>query len=314
MRRNRLKVFLLCAGLISPFPLYPLWMPTEWILQGRTLSAADLAQIRAWRAEHPSWHRTRLSRELCTLWGWRNAVGQPKDMAARSLLLKLEAHGLIELPPRRGPSANGRRNHRPAAAVPSPVRIQGPLASLVPLEVVRVAPGSAEARLFGCLLQHHHYLGHRNCVGQNLKYLVRDGQGRPLACALFGSAAWHCQARDTFIGWTPQARREHLGLVTNNTRWLILAGVRVPHLSSQLLSRITRRLSRDWQERYGHPIHLVETFVEAGRFAGTAYRAAGWIRVGTTTGRGRNGAAPDRSVKEVWLRPLDAQFRQRLGA
>lgn len=289
-------------------------MSSEWILQGRILSAADLAQIRAWRAAHPSWHRTRLSRELCTRWGWRNGVGQLKDMAARSLLLKLEARGWIELPPRQGPSVNHRRNHRPVGEVPAPVGIQVPLASLEPLKVVLVAPGSVEAPLFRSLLQHHHYLGHRNCVGENLKYLVRDGQGRPLACALFGSAAWQCQPRDAFIGWTPQARQRHLGLVTNNTRLLIPDGVRVPHLASHLLRRITRRLSRDWQARYGHPIHLLETFVESDRFAGTSYRAAGWVRVGATTGRGRNGSAPQESIKEVYLLPLSADFRSRLSA
>ena len=289
-------------------------MSTEWILQGRTLNAADLAQIRAWRAEHPWWHRTRLSRELCTLWGWRNGLGQLKDMAARSLLLKLEARGLIKLPPRQRPSVNGRRNHRPVGEVPAPVGIQAPLASLDPLNVVLVATGSAEAPMFRSLLQHHHYLGHRNCVGENLKYLVRDCQGRPLACALFGSAAWQCQPRDAFIGWTPQARRRHLGLVTNNTRFLILAGVRVPHLASHLLGRISRRLSRDWQARYGHPIHLVETFVEPDRFAGTSYRAAGWVRVGATTGRGRNGSTPQGSIKEVYLLVLSGDFRPRLGA
>jgi hypothetical protein len=151
-------------------------------------------------------------------------------------------------------------------------------------------------------------------VGENLKYLVRDGQGRPLACALFGSAAWQCQPRDAFIGWTPQARQRHLGLITNNTRFLILAGVRVPHLASHLLGRICRCLSRDWQARYGHPIHLVETFVEPDRFAGTSYRAAGWVRVGATTGRGRNGSTPQGSLKEVYLLPLSADFRARLTA
>ena len=139
-------------------------------------------------------------------------------------------------------------------------------------------------------------------------------QGRPLACALFGSAAWQWQPRDAFIGWTPPARRRHLGLVTNNPRFLILAGVRVPHLASHLLGRISRRLSRDWQARYGHPIHLVETFVEPDRFAGTSYRAAGWVRVGATTGRGRNGSAPRGSIKEVYLLPLSTAFRRRLGA
>ena len=291
-------------------------MASEWIVQGRPLSADDLAQIRAWRAEHPSWHRTRLSRELCTLWGWRNGVGQLKDMAARSLLLKLEARGWLDLPPRQRPSVNGRRNHRPRrrGACPGcgsrpPWRACDPLhRDARSLRAVR-RPG-----LFGSLLQQHHYLGHRNSVGENLKYLVRDRHGRPLACALFGSAAWQCQPRDAFIGWSPEARRRHLGLVTNNTRFLILPWVRVPHLASHLLGRLTRRLSADWQARYGHPIHLVETFVEPDRFAGTCYRAAGWVRVGATTGRGRNGAAPQRPVKEVYLRPLSPDFRQRLCA
>jgi hypothetical protein len=289
-------------------------MATQWILQGRALSADDLAQIRAWRTEHPTWHRTRLSRELCALWGWRNAAGRLKDMACRSLLLKLEARGWLELPPRQRPSVNGRRNHRPLGEVPARVPLQAPLACLGPLDVAPVVAGSAAATLFGSLLQHYHYLGHRNCVGENLKYLVRDGQGRPVACGLFGAAAWQCQPRDAFIGWSPPARRDHLGLVTNQTRFLILPGVRVPGLASHLLGRMTRRLSADWQARYGHPVHLVETFVERDRFRGTSYRAAGWLQVGATTGRGRNGAAPQGAVKEVYLLPLSADFRTRLTA
>jgi hypothetical protein len=289
-------------------------MPTELMLQGRAVSEADLAQIRAWRAEHPAWHRTQLSRALCARWGWRNEAGRPKDMAARSLLLKLEARGLIELPPRQHPAVNGLRPQRPVAAGHPWAPRQGPLTSLGSLSVSTVAAGSPEAALFRSLLQHDHYLGHQRGVGEKLQYLVRDGQGRPLACVLFGSAAWQCQPRDAFIGWSPEARRRHLSRLTNNTRFLLLPAVQVPHLASHLLGRITRRLSQDWQARYGHPIHLVESFVERDRFGGTSYQAAGWIRVGATTGRGRNGAAPDRSVKEVWLRPLDADFRQRLGA
>jgi hypothetical protein len=144
---------------------------------------------------------------------------------------------------------------------------------------------------------------------------VRDPQGRPLACGLFGSAAWQCQARDAFIGWDSEPRRAGLARLTNNTRFLIPAWVRVPQLASHILSRVCRRLSGDWQEKYGHPIELVETFVERERFAGTCYRAAGWRCVGATTGRGRNGghAAPG-SVKEVYVRPLHPEFRPRLGA
>jgi hypothetical protein len=289
-------------------------MASDLILQGRSLSAGDLAQIRAWRTEHPTWPRTRLSRELCALWGWRNAVGQLKDMACRSLLLKLQARGLITLPPRQRPSVNARRNQRSVAVWPTPAPIQAPLEYLGELSVVPVVSGSAEARLLRALLQQYHYLGHRNCVGENLKYLVRDGQRRALACGLFGSAAWQCHSRDAFIGWSAQARRDHLGSVCNQTRFLLLPWVRVPGLASHLLGRMTRRLSHDWQARYGHRIHLVETFVERDRFAGTSYRAAGWIRVGATTGRGRNGATPNRSIKEVWLRPLHTDFRRLLGA
>jgi hypothetical protein len=291
-------------------------MPTEPFIQGRYVSAQDLAQIRALLVEHPSWHRTRLSRELCDLWGWRNEAGRLKDMACRTLLLKLEARGLIGLPPRQRASVNGARNRRPAEFPYDVAPVNAELDALRPLRVERVAPGSPESGLFQWLLHRHHYLGHRNCVGENLKYLVCARQGRPLACLLFGSAAWRCHPRDAFIGWRDAQRQRQLRLVSNNTRFLILQWVRVRHLASHILSLITRRLSGDWQEKYGHPIHLVETFVERERFAGTCYRAAGWTRVGATTGRGRNapGLAPQGPVKEIYLHALSADFRQWLCA
>ena len=289
-------------------------MPHELFLQGRRLSAPELAQIQHWLAAHPDWHRTRLSRELCALWNWRNAAGWLKDMACRSLLLQLEARGLIALPPRQRASVNGQRNRRPVALTCDRTPLHAGLQMVQPLRVEPLPSGSPDLALFQGLLQQHHYLGHRNGVGENLKYLVRDRQGRPLACVLFGSAAWQCQPRDAFIGWRPELRRAGLARLTNNTRFLILPWVRVPHLASHLLSRVCRRLSRDWQEKYGHPIELVDTFVERDRFAGTCYRAAGWHRVGVTTGRGRNGghAAPG-PVKEIYVRPLRPDFRARLG-
>ena len=290
-------------------------MPHDLLLQGRRLRAPELAQIQHWLAAHPAWHRTRLSRELCALWNWRNAAGRLKDMACRSLLLQLQARGLITLPPRQRASVNGQRNRRPVAGACDTTPLQAGLAALQPLEVTPLRPGSPERTLFHGLLQQHHYLGHRNGVGENLQYLVRDGQGRPLACVLFGAAAWQCQPRDAFIGWSPAQRRAGLTRLANNTRFLILPWVRVSHLASQVLGRVTRQLSRDWQEKYGHPIELVETFVERERFAGTCYRAAGWVRVGATTGRGRNGGrATPGLVKEVYVRPLRPDFRRRLGA
>jgi hypothetical protein len=152
-------------------------------------------------------------------------------------------------------------------------------------------------------------------VGENLKYLARDRQGRPLACLLFGSAAWKAAVRDRWIGWSDEQRARHLRLLTNNTRFLILPWVRVPHLASHLLGQVAARLSADWQQKYGHPIYLLESFVEQPRFAGTCYRAACWAQVGLTTGRTRNdngrksGAAP----KALYLKALRADARRRLA-
>ena len=280
------------------------------------MSQEDLSQIRTWLAEQPPWHRTRLSRELCGLWGWRNEAGQIKDMACRTLLLKLQDRGLIELPARQRASMNGSRNRSPVEVPHEDSPLHTSLEAVQPLRVDRVTPGSPEAGLFPFLLHRYHYLSHRNCVGENLKYLVSQRHGRPLACLLFGSAAWQCRPRDAFIGWSKLTQQQGLRFLTNNTRFLILPWVRVPHLASHILSLITRRLSGDWQAKYGHPIHLVETFVERDRFSGTCYQAAGWIPVGTTTGRGRNapGMAAQGPLKEVWLQPLGATFRQQLCA
>lgn len=293
-----------------------LWMLKEAIIQGRRVSSAEVEQIRTLLARNPVWHRTRLSRELCAQWQWRNGAGRLKDMACRTLLLKLQNRGWIQLPPRQGASVNGRRNRLPAPIAVDERALLGPLGLLRPLRVDVARAGSPESMVCQGLLQRYHYLGHGNAVGENLRYLVRERQGRPVACLVFGSAAWRCQPRDAFIGWTSIQREQRLPWVTNNTRFLILPWVQTPHLASHLLSLITRRLSRDWQAKYGHPVDLVETFVERARFAGICYQAAGWQWVGTTTGRGRNssGLIPQGPIKEVYLRPVCADFRAQLCA
>jgi hypothetical protein len=287
----------------------------EQVIQGRVIRPEDVALIRGWLAGHPNSNRTRLSLELCAAWNWRNGAGRLKDMACRSLLLKLEARGQIRLPPRRTASVNALRNRQVPQLGQEPRCLEGSLESLQPVRVQPVAQGSAEARLFQALLQRYHYLGHRNCVGENLKYLARDRQGRPLACLLFGSAAWKAAARDQWIGWSEEQRRRNLSLVTNNTRFLIPGWVRVPHLASHLLGLVAGRLSADWQQKYGHQIYLLESFVQTPRFAGTCYRAAGWLAVGLTTGRTRNdnGLKPRVSLKALYLKALRADARGRLA-
>jgi hypothetical protein len=288
----------------------------QQVIQGRVVRPEDVALIRDWLQAHPGSNRTRLSRELCAAWNWRNDVGRLKDMAARSLLLKLEARGQIELPPRRTASVNALRNRQAPSLEHDQAAIEGDLRLLRPLGVEPVVENSSEALLFKLLLQRYHYLGHRHGVGENLKYLVRDRQGRPLACLLFGSAAWKAAARDRWIGWSSEQRARHLGLVANNSRFLILPWVRVPHLASHLLGQVGARLSVDWQHKYGHPIYLLESFVEQPRFAGTCYRAAGWVPVGLTTGRTRNddGLKPRVPAKAIYLKELRADALRRLAA
>ncbi len=291
------------------------------VIQGRPIGPDEVEQVRRLLAEHPDWSRRRLSQELATTWNWRNGAGQLKDMAARTLLLKLEQRGGIKLPARRqAPSNRMRHKQLPDFGLAAPqTPISGPLERLLPLGIGECSGADklpVEGALFDALLHAHHYLSHRGSVGENLRYLVRDAQGRPLACVLFGAAAWQCESRDRYIGWDGSARARHLSLIANNTRFLILPWVGVKSLASHISGRIARRLSHDWQAKYGHPIYLLETFVEQRRFRGTAYRAANWVRVGQTKGRTRqdrpDGTWHQAAIKDVYLNPLHRRFRQYL--
>lgn len=286
------------------------------IIQGRCVTSEDVALIGSLLGENPSWNRTRLSRELCTRWGWRNGMGHLKDMACRTLLLKLERMGNIQLPSSQKPPLNALRNRILPEIPHDQSPIQGDLKTLLPLQIELVRQADTRLGLFKFLLHRYHYLGHRNCVGENLMYLACERYGRPVACLLFGSAAWKVRARDAFIGWNDAQRQNRLSLLTNNTRFLILPWVRVAHLASYLLAQVRRRLSADWSAKYGHPIHLLETFVQRDRFRGTCYRAAGWTHVGATTGRSRNDSDFTLSVpiKEIYAQPLTPDFRLRLCA
>jgi hypothetical protein len=283
-------------------------------MQGRDWSPEDIERIRGWIVQNPAWSRRRLSEQVAAEWNWRNGAGRLKDMAARTLLVKLEARGLVQLPARRQRPTN--RMVRPARLnlewTIAPV--EATLRDLGPLRVREVRKDRAAQHECAVALAQFHYLGWSGAIGENLQYTVTTETGRLLACIVFGSAAWKCRARDEFIGWSPLQKQQRLHWITNNTRFLILPWVRVPHLASWILGRVLGRLSRDWADQYGHRIALVETFVDRERFRGTCYKAANWIHTGATTGRSRQ----DRQrtlrvpVKEVYLYPLDHRFRQEL--
>ena len=291
-------------------------MPSVFVYRGRQVSAAELEGIRQLIAAHPGLSRRRLSAKLCAAWNWVQPNGQPRDMVARSLMLELHRAGQIQLPaPRFCPPNNAARHRAPAR----PPEVSGPplacsLAQLGPLAIHQVRRTPAE-KLFGSLLEAHHYLGYTQPVGEHLKYLIY-AQGQPVAALAWSSAPRHLGPRDRFIGWSAPQRRAHLHLLAYNSRFLILPSVKVPHLASHLLARVARQIAADWQALYAHPVCLLETFIDPERFRGTCYRAANWIYLGLSAGLGKDAKnrVPNRSLKQLWVYPLRPDFRRLLGA
>jgi hypothetical protein len=287
-------------------------------IQGRKIGRSEIAEIHLLIENNPLWSRRRLSQVLAESWQWYAASGQLKDMAARTLLLKLHERGLIVLPERRrAPITRAPRLGPDLFDCLPPEPIVAGLSSLRPLQIQVAGPKQPHYHLFQRYLAQHHYLGYRGPVGENIGYLVRSRAGVDLACLLFGAAAWQCAARDRWIGWPAEQRARGLPFIANNSRFLILPWVRVPHLASHVLSLVAQRIDADWQRRYGHGICLLETFVEQTRFQGTCYRAANWVRVGQTTGRTRqNQRHRDNKVhapvKDVYLYPLTPDAGQQL--
>ena len=279
----------------------------QWpiICQGREVKEEDVEFLRGWIGAHPEWSRRRLAAELCREWQWQNACGLLKDFAARSFLMKLEARGLLTLPAVQTKHRSTARRRVEAPVEESP--LISALTDLWPIQLRTVEPRGAEADRWASYLTYQHYLGLR-VVGENLRYLASDRFGRDLGALLFGAPAWRCAARDEFLGWDEPGRKEGLVRLANNTRFLILPHVRVPHLASHLLGAVARRINGDWQAKYGHGLEWLESFVEIGRFAGTCYKAANWQCVGATRGRSRQDRERTLSVppKAVYLYRLRA--------
>jgi len=284
-------------------------------VQGRNTTQKDIELVRKTIDANPSWNRSRISKELCILWDWHTAKGILKNMAAYSFLLKLQKQGLITLPDRKRPPVSAKRNTLIAYVPHSTLPITAKLKTLTPLKL-SLAEDKEALGLFKCFLSAYHYLGFNGTVGENLKYMVYDKDDRPLACLLFGSCAWKCAPRDSFIGWDSVSRGKNLSFVTNNVRFLILPWVNVKHLASHILAKVAARISSDWADKYAHPVYILETFVECGRFKGTSYKAANWACVGKTKGRGRNDVYNTLKVpiKDIYLYPLAKRFKEVLSS
>lgn len=285
-------------------------------IRGRTIDYKELACIKL--AIQLGWDkgRTWISQELCRQWDWRQHNGLLKDQVCRILLNELCRRGLIALPPRkRGDRTAFSRYYVPPERLPNYPKepVEGRLKDFpaVTLKMVRRTP---EEALWNCLVHQYHYKGYRILVGSHLKYMAYLDQ-TPIACLAWVSSVFRIQARDQFLGWSSEQRSSGIRFVANNSRFLILPWVRIKNLASHLLAISARAVSRDWMNFYGHPIYLLETFVETVRFQGTCYRAANWIRVGGTKGHAkRNGQFYYHgNLKDVYVYPLTNDFRLRLA-
>jgi hypothetical protein len=288
-------------------------MPTEWKYRGRLITPDDITFIQQLIEANAGASRRKLSAKLCEAWQWKQANGAPRDMVCRGLLLMLDRAGQIQLPPiRYRPNNPLAQRQKPAPILIDTTPIQSALKPLQPLEIQQVRRSGDEA-LFNSLIEQHHYLGYEQPVGEHLKYVVWS-QGRPIACLAWSSAPRHLGCRDRFIGWDKEARRRNIRFIAYNTRFLIVPWVEVPHLASHILGRIAQGVSRDWEDLYKHPIYFLETFVDPERFRGTCYRAANWVLLGETTGRGKDAPTrqANRSIKQMLGYPLTPRFRQLL--
>ncbi len=292
---------------------YPVFMDLQFKYRGRRIDDDDVAFINQLIEDNPCESRYALSKKLCQAWNWVQPNGTLKDMVCRGLMLELHRGGHIKLPPAKQRTTNPFVDRRkPGVVKIDRTSVEGRLSELRPLAFSQVRR-SPDEKIFNSLIEQYHYLGYCQPVGEQLKYMVYAGK-RPIACFAWSSAPRHIGCRDRFIGWSQNERKRHIHFIAYNSRFLILPWVRIRHLASHLLGRMSKIVAQDWSRLYHHPVFYLETFVDKERSAGTCYKAANWIYLGDTTGRGKKDQThkPNRSIKAVWGYPLDKAFRKML--
>ena len=275
---------------------------------GRDFSNQELALIRQLIFENPFASRAVLSRLTCQALDWYKIDGGLKEMSCRVAMLRMQDDGLIKLPAARHRYRRANKVQFTSATAPKPT-INKPVHALACVQL-RIVRGRQQSRLWNEYIHRYHYLGYKPLPGAQLRYFVIC-ENNIIALLGFGASAWQCAPRDKYIGWSHDQRKKNLQYIVNNARFLILPWVKCKNLASKILSLTSHRLPRAWQDHYGYQPVLLETFVERDRFAGTCYKAANWVLVGQTKGRGKLGPAGKISVpiKELWLYPLERNFR-----
>jgi len=280
---------------------------------GRDFTSPEMEAIRRLIAENPGKNRLALSRMVCELFDWLKPDGGLKDMSCRVAMLRMQEDDLIQLPPPQKGNGNGKRYQRRTPEAEWPLfEVNTPAGNLPDLRL-RLVADQRESHFWNELIDRYHYLRYTPLPGAQLRYFAESAEG-VLALMGFGAAAWKTAPRDQFIGWTPQQRESRLHLIVNNARFLILPWVKSKNLASKLLAMAARKLPDDWENRYRYRPVLMETFVETQRFQGTCYKAANWIRLGETKGRGKLDVKSEYKLpkKAIMVYPLVKHFRSQL--
>ncbi len=280
---------------------------------GRDFTVAELRSIKRLIADNPESTRAALSRIVCDMLSWRRPDGRLKDMSCRVAMLRMQSDGLIHLPPPRNSNNNGKCYlRRTQQAQPDSVPFITPAHSLTNLCLQPVSDRN-QSHLWNEYIDRYHYLGYQPLPGAQMRYFAR-AENRILALLGFGAASWKTAPRDQFIGWTTEQRKRQLHLLINNARFLILPWVRSKNLATKILAMATRRVAHDWQQRYNYRPVMAETFVEIPRFRGTCYKAANWIYLGQTKGRGKLDRQHKARLarKTIWIYPLVRNYRKLL--
>lgn len=283
---------------------------------GQIISRNQIEEIEAIVSTFPKLTRTELANTICELFSWKRPTGKLKTVECRQFLERLDARGTIRLPACQAQYARrvkstinrtGETRYRPVISV-KPNK-------LLPLLLCKVRT-YPQRQLWCEYMDRYHYLGYRIPFGAQLRYFIKSGTNQTkLGCLQFSSPAWRMAARDRWIGWNEEQRRSNLQMIINNSRFLIFPWVQVKNLASMILSLAAKTIADDWSDSYGCRPVLMETLVDQKNYRGTCYKAANWLHVGETTGRGRMDRENKRkgtAIKNIYLYPLSKSCRKQL--
>ncbi|MGP8330350.1 MAG: Druantia anti-phage system protein DruA [Methanosarcinaceae archaeon] len=274
------------------------------IIRGREFRPAEIDLIKAVVSSHSDLSRRKLSILICKKLDWRQVNDNLKDRACRDVLIRLNNQGIITLP-------KPISDFTTQSAGVKQIDFSEPSSDITgtpknfPMPVFHLVRNNEQRNLWNYLVDRYHYKGCRIVVGRHLKYLIYSDQ-QLIGCFGFADAVLQLKSRDEWIGWDEKQRQANLHLIINNVRFLILPWVKIKYLASMLLGLSAKIVPAHWQKRYNYRPLVMETFVEKQRFSGASYKAANWIYLGQTRGKGRSGMNYYQHgiIKDVYVYPL----------